>query len=88
MSDTIKSEEASAVEVAPALTPRSDLPQSPACQPGGSPYVERYDEIDALVDESLAKGPRGQHILGWMCPNCDSEWHGLQNEKFCQGSHI
>jgi hypothetical protein len=87
MSDTIKSEEASAVEVAPALTPRSDLPQSPACRPGGSPYVEKRDEIDDLVDEALAKGPRAKGIL--LCPHgCGHEWHGLQNESFCQGSHI
>lgn len=84
MSDTLKPEEASAVEDAPALTPRSDLPQSPASRPGGSPY---RDEIDELVDESLSRGPNQRHWIG-TCPYCCREWHGRLNDVNCQGSHI
>lgn len=84
MSDRIKAEEASAVEDAPALVPRSDLPQSPACRPGDSPY---RDDIDDLVDASLKRGPYGGRSY-MQCPNCTAEWHGFQNGNMCQGSHI
>lgn len=82
MNDRIKPEEASAVEEAPALTPRSDLPQSPASRPGGSSY---RDEIDELVDASIKRGPSG-----WVyqkCPRCNAEWHGFKIGS-CGGSHL
>lgn len=84
MSDTLKPEEASAVEGSPAHTPRPVLPQSPACQPGGSPC---RDEIDDLVDASLRRGPYGGRSYV-QCPHCQGEWHGFQNGKLCKGSHI
>lgn len=83
MSDTLKPEESSAVEDAPAHTPRSDLPQSPASRPGGSPC---RDEIDELVDAALERGYVKYYYD--RCPNCNGEWHGFQNEKLCPGSHL
>ncbi len=71
------------VEDAPApLHPWSEsaaISREPA---RGSPC---RDDIDRLVDASIARGPKNKILL--KCGFCAAEWHGLPSGE-CRGSHV
>lgn len=55
-----------------------------------NPETKVINDIDALVDEQLRRGPYGEY--GWnndarefmKCPHCPHDWHGLPCDE-CYG---
>lgn len=56
---------------------------------GDNPEQDVIDAIDALVDESLQRGPTDDYDRPWdeRCEVCRGEWHGMVGEDGCPGVH-